>query len=76
MTEAVYYREEFLMVDIYIAKLVQYGIDSGLIPAEERVYSINQILEVLEKDDYEAPEETFTDVDLADTLEHIMDRRR
>ena len=61
MTEAVYYREEFLMVDIYIAKLVQYGIDSGLIPAEERVYSINQILEVLEKDDYEAPEETFTD---------------
>lgn len=61
------------MVDIYIAKLVQYGIDSGLIPAEERVYSINQILEVLEKDDYEAPEETFTDVDLADTLEHIMD---
>ncbi len=73
VTEAVYYREEFLMVDIYIAKLVQYGIDSGLIPAEERVYSINQILEVLEKDDYEAPEETFTDVDLADTLEHIMD---
>ena len=61
------------MVDIYIAKLVQYGIDSGLIPAEERVYSINQILEVLEKDDYEAPVETFTDVDLADTLEHIMD---
>ena len=61
------------MVDIYNAKLVQYGIDSGLIPAEERVYSINQILEVLEKDDYEAPEETFTDVDLADTLEHIMD---
>lgn len=53
--------------------MVQYGIDSGLIPAEERVYSINQILEVLEKDDYEAPEETFTDVDLADTLEHIMD---
>ena len=61
------------MVDIYIAKLVHYGIDSGLIPAEERVYSINQILEVLEKDDYEAPVETFTDVDLADTLEHIMD---
>ena len=61
------------MVDTYIAKLVQYGIDAGLIPEEERIYSTNQILEVLEKDDYETPEETFADVDLADTLEHIME---
>ncbi|MCC8017142.1 MAG: galactose-1-phosphate uridylyltransferase, partial [Lachnospiraceae bacterium] len=61
------------MIDTYIAKLVQYGIDAGLIPEEERIYSTNQILEVLEKDDYEAPTETFTDIDLADTLAHILD---
>lgn len=61
------------MVDIYIARLVQYGVESGLIPEEERIYSTNQILEVLEKDDYEAPEEVCGDIDLADTLEHIME---
>ena len=61
------------MVDTYIAKLIQYGVESGLIPEEERIYSTNQILEVLEKDDYEAPAETYADVDLADTLEHIME---
>ncbi len=61
------------MVDVYIKKLVQYGIEAGLIPEEERIYSTNQILEVLEKDDYEDPEENFTDIDLADTLEHILD---
>ncbi|MCD8232598.1 MAG: UDP-glucose--hexose-1-phosphate uridylyltransferase [Clostridiales bacterium] len=60
------------MVDVYIKKLVQYGIEAGLIPEEERIYSTNQILEVLEKDDYEDPEENFTDIDLADTLAHIL----
>ncbi|MCD8365466.1 MAG: UDP-glucose--hexose-1-phosphate uridylyltransferase [Clostridiales bacterium] len=78
------------MVDTYIARLVQYGIDAGLIPEEERVYSTNRILEVLQKDDYEAPakaksccgaEDGFgkesdakaAEIDLADTLEHIME---
>ena len=43
------------MSDLYVARLVQYGIESGLIPEEERIYSTNQILEVMKKDDYEAP---------------------
>ena len=42
------------MSDLYVARLVQYGIESGLIPEEERIYSTNQILEVMKKDDYEA----------------------
>lgn len=61
------------MVDTYIAKLVQYGVESGLIPEEERIYSTNQILEVLKKDDYEGPGETFSDIDLADTLDHLLE---
>ena len=61
------------MIDKYIAKLVQYGIDSGLIPEEERIYSTNQILEVLKKDDYEESTESFSEIDLADTLEHILE---
>ena len=58
------------MSDLYVARLVQYGIESGLIPEEERIYSTNQILEVMKKDDYEAPtaEEVGTEIDLADTL--------
>ena len=37
------------MSDLYVARLVQYGIESGLIPEEERIYSTNQILEVMKK---------------------------
>jgi len=62
-----------MMIDLYIKKLVQYGMESGLIPEEERIYSTNQILEVLEKDDYEETDEVVSHVDLADTLEHILD---
>ena len=35
------------MSDLYVARLVQYGLESGLIPEEERIYSTNQILEVM-----------------------------
>ena len=38
------------MSDLYVARLVQYGIESGLIPEEERIYSTNQILEVMKKE--------------------------
>lgn len=63
------------MSDLYVARLVQYGIESGLIPEEERIYSTNQILEVMKKDDYEAPtaEEVGTEINLADTLGHLLD---
>ena len=63
------------MSDLYVARLVQYGLESGLIPEEERIYSTNQILEVMKKDDYEAPtaEEVGTEIELADTLNHLLD---
>ena len=48
------------MSDLYVARLVQYGLESGLIPEEERIYSTNQILEVMKKDDYEAPPSSNT----------------
>jgi UDPglucose--hexose-1-phosphate uridylyltransferase len=64
---------EVEMIDVYIKKLVQYGINSGLIPLEERIYTTNQILEVLKKDDYEDSEPISGEIDLADTLNHILD---
>ena len=38
-----------------IAALVQYGIDTGLTPECERIYTTNQLLEVMQLDDYEEP---------------------
>lgn len=61
------------MIDQWIAKLVQYGIDNDLIPEEERIYSTNQILEVLQKDDYEEPQEVGSYTDLAEILTAILD---
>ena len=40
------------MLDLYIKKLVNYGINTGLIPECERIYSTNLLLEVFGKDDY------------------------
>ena len=36
----------------------QYGIDTGLTPECERIYTTNQLLEIMQLDDYEEPEET------------------
>ena len=41
-----------------IAALVQYGIDTGLTPECERIYTTNQLLEIMQLDDYEEPVET------------------
>lgn len=38
-----------------IAKLVQYGLHTGLIKEEDKVYATNQILAVMGLDDYEEP---------------------
>ena len=51
-----------------IAALVQYGIDTGLTPECERIYTTNQLLEVMQLDDYEEPAGTK-----AAPLEEILD---
>ena len=51
-----------------IAALVQNGIDTGLTPECERIYTTNQLLEIMQLDDYEEPAETT-----AATLEKILD---
>ena len=55
------------MTDQYIANLVQYGVDSGLISDEERIYSTNLILDamgILEYDEGVTPQK--------DSLENIL----
>ena len=41
------------MIEESIAKLVQYGMEQGLLQEEDRIYAINRILEVLKLDDYQ-----------------------
>ena len=55
-----------------IAALVQYGIDTGLIPACERIYTTNLLLDQFHEDDYEAPD-TIPSLSLEEILEGLLD---
>ena len=56
-----------------IAKLVKYGIDSGLIPECERAYSINLLLDVMKEDSFVEPETLPQIVELEPVLEELLD---
>lgn len=45
------------MVNLWIKRLVQYGIDTGLIEESDRAWAVNRILEILHLDAFEDPEE-------------------
>ncbi|MCI9105436.1 MAG: galactose-1-phosphate uridylyltransferase, partial [Lachnospiraceae bacterium] len=56
-----------------IKKLVQYGLETGLIEEGDRIYATNRILETLRLDEYEEPEQQYHDVDLEETLKELLD---
>ena len=55
-----------------IAALVQYGIDTGLTPACERIYTTNLLLDQFHEDDYETPD-TIPSLSLEEILEGLLD---
>lgn len=61
------------MLNKSIKKLVQYGMESGLVPACERNYTINLLLDLFHQDEYEEPEEAYENVDLEETLKELLD---
>lgn len=61
------------MVFEEIRKLVQYGLDTGLITEIDRIYAVNQILDVLHLDEYEEPEKIEGPVVLEDVLKELLD---
>ena len=61
------------MLSNSIAKLVQYGIESGLTPECERSYTIKLLLYVFHEDEFVEPEEKAADVDLEETLNELLD---
>lgn len=61
------------MVYEAVGKLVQYGIDKGLMGEDDRTYAVNQILEVLDLDEYEESVEQIETVDLESVLKELLD---
>ena len=60
------------MLSESIAKLVQYGVETGLIPECERNYTTNLLLDVFYEDDYTAPEQEFQNIDLEKVLDELL----
>lgn len=61
------------MVYEAIKGLVQYGLNTGLIHEEDRIYAVNQILDVLKLDEYEEPEGDVEAGDLEGMLKTLLD---
>lgn len=61
------------MVNKWIEKLVQYGIEKSLITETDRIYAINQILEVLHLEEFEAAETSDGNVCLEEILRELLD---
>ncbi len=56
-----------------IQKLVQYGIDTGLTPECERIYTTNLLLDVFHEDNYEETDITGQETVLEDVLSALLD---
>lgn len=56
-----------------IAKLVEYGLQKGLIEAEDRTFTINQYLEMLGMDEYEEVDISGEEIVLTDILDNLTD---
>ncbi|MBR4708126.1 MAG: UDP-glucose--hexose-1-phosphate uridylyltransferase [Pseudobutyrivibrio sp.] len=61
------------MLQESIKKLVQYGIDKGLTPECERIYTTNLILECMKEDEYTDPDCDLSNIVLEDVLKDLLD---
>ena len=61
------------MLSESIARLVQYGIKTELLPLCERTYAINLLLDLFQEDSYEEPETIPDNSDLEDILEELLE---
>jgi UDPglucose--hexose-1-phosphate uridylyltransferase len=61
------------MIQESIKKLVQYGIDTGLTPECERIYTTNLLLEVMQEEAYTDPDVDLSGIVLEDVLKDLLD---
>lgn len=56
-----------------IKKLVEYGIQTGLTPECERIYTTNLLLEIFSEDNYEDVDTDISNIDLEQVLKTLLD---
>ncbi len=56
-----------------IEKLIQYGLQTGLITKDDVSYSTNLLLDLFEQDDFEKPEVDTDHLDLEEILKNLLD---
>ena len=60
-------------MDEAISKLISYALRTGLIEECETTWAVNSLLEVLKLDSYTDPGKTWGEIDLAATLDELLD---
>ena len=55
-----------------IAALVNYGMETGLTPACEKIYTTNLLLDIFHEDDYEEPSQ-IPSLSLEEILKELLD---
>lgn len=60
-------------INSLIRQLVNYGMDKGLVPKEDEVYTVNRLLEVLKLDEYTEPEAVPESGELEQILAGMLD---
>lgn len=60
------------MIDTAIKKLVQYGLDTGLICDSDRIYTVNRLLELLQKEEYTDDLQQYDSPELEKVLEELL----
>ncbi len=61
------------MINQYITALVNYGLQSGLIHTEDKVYTVNRLLELLQLEEYEEGGSLLPEMPLEDILGGMLD---
>lgn len=61
------------MLNDSIKKLVQYGIQTGLTPECERIYTTNLLLELFQEDEYDDTDCDLSGIVLEDVLKELLD---
>lgn len=61
------------MLSENIKKLVEYGVQAGLVPECERIYTTNLLLDMFHEDSYEDTEIAPEGIELEDVLKNLLD---
>ena len=61
------------MLSESIKKLVQYGVERGITPECERIYTTNLLLDVFGESEYTEPETEYAKIDLEEVLNELLD---